>query len=209
MKIPFALLCPQCKQEAQLRVNLQDTTFEGKCKCGQTLTLTRWVTVGLYILKRSWHELTVEEDYSLSIVFSAVAFECQLTQLYFKWSKVSAWRKDRRKVSDDELEKLLRKWGSIDAKIEKVSKLMDPRGFQQFVIDSPELTDIVKNGCPSLDIQNLTKGFQQRLFWPRNRVLHLGDTTFSKEDAIWCYGIAALGLKVLEQMDEPKTSEPE
>ena len=38
-----------------------------------------------------------------------------------------------------------------------------------------------------LNVRNLPKGFQEKLFWPRNRILHLGDINYGSEEAIRCF----------------------
>ena len=203
MKFPISVRCDRCDNEELIFLSLNETSFETKCKCGDIAhhVFGSNATVGYRILERSHYEMTERTDYPLSIVFSATAFECELTRLHFKWSEINALNKET-EVSDEQLEKLLRKHRTIDVKIEEVCKLMDPRGFKQFVIDSPELSNIVKNGFPSLRLDHLTKHFQEKLFWPRNRVLHLADTSFSKDDGIRCYNIATLGLRILDEMDK-------
>lgn len=202
MKIPLRVPCTKCKKEDWVFINLDETSFERKCECGDIYSgiFGNDVTIGYKILWRSQFELNKRKDFSLSIVFSATAFECELSRLHFKWSEVNALEKCNQ-ISDQELEELLRKYRSIDVKIEEVCKLMDPRGFKQFVIDSPDLNEIVQKGFPSLRLSELTKDFQQKLFWPRNRVLHLADTSFTKDDAARCFQIAALGLRILEELD--------
>ncbi len=151
----------------------------------------------------SRYELIETEDYPLSIVFSAAAFECELSRLHFKWSDITALQSGKQ-VSDGELEELLRKHRSIDVKIEEVSKLMDPLGFQEFVKSSTDLRQIVTEGFPSLHLNSLTSDFQQKLFWPRNRVLHLADISFKKADGVRCFNIATLGLRILEELDKER-----
>jgi len=204
MKFPLPIRCDQCDNEELIFLKLNETSIGPKCKkCGN---VTHHVfgsnfTVGYRILERSNYEITKGKDYPLSIVFSAAAFECELTRLHFKWSEIDALNKGA-EVSDEKLEGLLRKYRTIDVKIEEVCKLMDPRGFRQFVIDTSKLRDIVKSGFPSLRLEHLTKDFQEKLFWPRNRVLHLADISFSKDESMRCYNIATLGLLILDQMDK-------
>jgi hypothetical protein len=149
--------------------------------------------------------LLQQKDYPLSIVFSATAFECELTRLHFKWNEIKTIGSDI-SVSDEDLESLLRKYRTIDIKIEEVSKLMDPRGFAGFINGSPGFCEIINKGFTSLNLANITKDFQKTLFWPRNRVLHLADTTFSYDDAKRCFNIATLGLRILEDMDMKRRS---
>lgn len=207
MKIPLPFQCDQCGCEEYIFLNLAESSFERKCKCGHVVPtfFGSNVTVGWKILSRSNYELLQQKDYPLSIVFSATAFECELTRLHFKWHEIGAIGSDI-DVSDEDLESLLRKYRTIDIKIEKVSKLMDPRGFACFVNGSPEFCKIVNEGFPSLSLSDITKDFQKTLFWPRNRVLHLADTSFSCDDAKRCFHIATLGQSILKDMDMKRRS---
>lgn len=207
MKIPLHFRCDRCGCEDYIFLNLDQSSFETKCKCADTIPsfFGSNVTIGYKILWRSNYELLEQQDYALSIVLSAMAFDCELTRLHFKWSRIEAIGLDV-DVSDQELEGLLRKYRTIDRKIEGVAKVIDPRGFQAFVNESPELRTIVIEGFPSLSLNSLSKDFQVTLFWPRNRVLHLGDASFSYDDAKRCFNIATLGLRILEAMDEQKRS---
>jgi hypothetical protein len=172
MKISLRVPCDSCKKEELIFINLSDSSFERKCSCGDVYSgiFGNDVTVGYKILFRSRYELIETEDYPLSIVFSAAAFECELSRLHFKWSDIAASQTGKQ-VTDGELEELLRKYRSVDVKIEEVCKLMDPLGFQDFVKSSTELRQTVTEGFPSLHLNSLTSDFQQKLFWPRNRVL--------------------------------------
>jgi hypothetical protein len=205
MKISLRVPCDSCKKEELIFINLSDSSFERKCSCGDVYSgiFGNDVTVGYKILFRSRYELIETEDYPLSIVFSAAAFECELSRLHFKWSDIAASQTGKQ-VTDGELEELLRKYRSVDVKIEEVCKLMDPLGFQDFVKSSTELRQTVTEGFPSLHLNSLTSDFQQKLFWPRNRVLHLADTSFKKADGVRCFNIATLGLRILEELDKKK-----
>ena len=78
---------------------------------------------------------------------------------------------------------------------------MDPRGFTQFANETDGLRRMIEQGFPSLKVNCLSKSFQEKLCWPRNRILHLGDSRYAQEDANRCFNIAALGLRILEIMD--------
>jgi len=207
MKIPLHFQCDQCGREEYIFLNLDESSFETECQCGEVVPsfFASDVTVVYKILWRSNYELLQQKDYPLSIVFSATAFECELTHLHFKWNEIRAYGMDI-DVSDEDLEFLLRKYRTIDTKIEEVSKLMDPRGFAGFIKGSSEFSKIISEGFPSLDLEDITKDFQRILFWPRNRVLHLADTSFSYDDARRCFNISTLGLRILEDMDMKRRS---
>ncbi|UCD49389.1 MAG: hypothetical protein JSW27_17885 [Phycisphaerales bacterium] len=207
MKVPLHFRCDRCGCENYIFVNLDQSSFETKCRCGDVIPsfFGSNVTLGYKVLWRSNYELLERQDYPLSIVLSAMAFDCELTRLHSKWNQIGALGLGIH-VSDEELEALLRKYRTIDRKIEEAAKLMDPRGFAGFADGSPEFRAIVSEGFPSLSLESLSKDFQAALFWPRNRVLHLGDASFSLDDAKRCFNIATLGLRILEAMDERRRS---
>lgn len=107
-------------------------------------------------------------------------------------------------ISDADLEEQLRRYQTIKVKIEEVAKLMDSRGFTQFVKETDDLRETIVEGFPSLNIDSLASSFQEKLFWPRNRILHLGYSSYREDDAFRSLNIAVLGLKILEVMDRNK-----
>ncbi len=205
MKIPLEIQCNTCKQSHFVFVNLDDTSFQWDCSCGEDISgsFANNVTTGFKLLWRSRYELIKKKDCSLSIVFSATAVECELSRLYFKWNNIAAL-KDKEDISDDALEEHLRKYRTINTKFEEIAKLMDSRGFSQFVKETDDLRQMINNDFPSLNIDDLSKSFQESLFWPRNRILHLGASRYGHDDAIRCFDIATLALKIFESMDNNK-----
>jgi hypothetical protein len=202
MKIPFEIPCNNCKQLQHIFIDLADNSFQGNCSCGADLDVSfgNNATTGYKLLRRSQYELKDKKDYSLSIVLSAAAFECELSRLYFKWTYIG--RDDY--ISDSDLEEQLRCYKAISTKIEEITKLMDSRGFTCFVKETDDLRKMIDEGFPSLNVDTLSKSFQEKLFWPRNRILHLGDSKYGEEDAIRSFNIATLGLRVLDVMDGNK-----
>lgn len=180
-------------------------SFVGTCKCGEDLSgfLDNNVSIGVKLLYRSRSEYLNKQDYPLSIVFAATAMECQLSRLYFKWRRINSIR-DEDAISDDQLERSLREFSPVDKKIDEIAKLMYPDGLAAFVHQDPELVRILSDGFPSLRLENLPKSFQKTLFWPRNKILHLGDSRFEVEQAKKCFNISTLGLRILESLDQFK-----
>ncbi len=208
MKIPLYIKCHNCGCEEYIFINLDESSFERKCKCGDSVSsfFNGSATVGHKILWRSNYELLQTKDYPLSIVFSATAVECELTRIYFKWNKIDSIGQNY-DVTDEQLEAMLRKYRTVCTKIEEVSKLLYPSGLVSFVESSPELLDIINYGFPSLSVANLSRDFQKTLFWPRNRVLHLADADFSYDDAKHGFNIASLGLSVFGLMDKNRRTQ--
>ena len=202
MKIPLEISCYDCKQTQYVFIDLIDTSFQGNCSCGADLDvpLGNYATTGFKLLWRSKYELKERKDYSLSIVFSATAFECELSRLYFKWNYIG---RDE-EISDADLEEELRRFNPFNVKIEEVAKLMDSRGFTQFVKETDNLRETIAEGFTSLNIDSLATSFQKELFWPRNRILHLGYSNYREDDAFRSLNISVFGLRILEVMDGNK-----
>lgn len=182
---------------------MHDTKFDEKCECGKTTPayLSSDISIGYKLLYRSNHEFRFNKDFPLSIVFSAIAFDCELTRLHNKWATIGKIEKE---ISSQELDKILRSYKGIIEKIQKTSELMYPAGFNNFAKDTPKITDIIKGGFPSLNVDSLAKDIQQHLFWPRNCILHTGKSDYKEDDAIKAYNISTLGLLVLNSLDENK-----
>lgn len=203
MKMILFMECDYCGAENFINYSLSDTSIKNTCKCGEQSSygMGSEITIGARILERSKYELKKNEDYSLSIIFSAMAFECELSNMYFKWGCVS------KNTSDQELEESLRKFGTIENKIQELSKLMFSRRLEEFIQGDPDVCTVIENGFPSLCVTNLAKSFQEQLFWPRNRVLHLGYSGYINEDAKRCLNIAGLGLQIFDEMDKNKSNQ--
>lgn len=203
MIIPFKYYCKKCVTEKWVNINQEEQSFHYECDCGTEgdVFLSQDYTIGVKILYKSQYELEVNKDYSLSIVLSATAFECELSRLYFKWTEIDR-NEQGEEISNDKLEEMLWKVGTIDTKIENVAKLMNPEGIGDFVRKSSELSEIISTGFPSLDINNLSKSFQKNLFWPRNRILHLGYSNYNEDNATRCLRISSLGIELFNEMDE-------
>lgn len=205
MKFPLQLSCQQCGQSSSIEFHLDDDSPEWVCQCGQTNYLVFGLdfSVGYKILLRSEGEFRHRKDYSMSIVMSATALDCELSRVFFKWKQIAALRANR-EPDDEAIERMLRRFKSMGQKIEKVCRLLDEKGIDEFVRSSDDLRDTVANGFPSLRIGSLAKDFQEKVFWPRNAILHAGYTKYGEQEAARCHSFARLGLDILRQMDEAK-----
>ncbi|HVB32816.1 MAG TPA: hypothetical protein VNJ52_00380 [Patescibacteria group bacterium] len=205
MKIPLQLKCPRCGALQTQRVHLNNPSFDFTCeKCGKTSYGVSSLdnTVGVLILAKSWHELEIEKDYDMAIVLAATALDCELSFLYCKWKDFEALNANTDPKEKD-YEEELRSMGKIVDKIAKVTKILDPRGIEQFVADS-SWKDVICKGFPSLHLGSLANDFQETVFWPRNKILHQGDVSHTREDAAKSYTIAELGIRILKDMDKAR-----
>jgi len=176
------------------------TRIESTCDCGEDLSGPLDITIGRKVLRKSWHEYNDYADFSLSIVLAAMAFECELSRLYIKWTRVDEVLK-RGWTRDEELEERLRTLGGIDKKMELVASLMFPNGLTAFLDQNAPMSQVVRECFPSLDGNALAVGITRNLFWPRNRVLHLGKQE-TKETAVKAFNISNLAITIFESLDQ-------
>ena len=202
MRTPLPVQCSNCKKTHDVFVQLHDLRFVGLCDCGQHLSgcLGNTVTIGIRLLYRSSYEFRINSDFSLSIVFSATAMECELSRLFFKWTRIENLHNGVH-LSDTELDNSIRHFRTIDAKIEEVAKLMYPAGLSAFVQARQDLRDMITGGFTSIDLNSLSSSFQEKLFWPRNRILHLGETLCDSDHSKRCYNMARLGVHLFHELD--------
>lgn len=208
MKIPLHLPpCDKCGSENYVWINLNDDSFEYCCACGEDLSgsLSSDITTGFKGLYRSEYELLKNEDYILSMVFSAIALEWELVRLHNKWVHINTLDENR-DISTEELEEMWRKHRNIFERIKETGRLLHPKGFEKYVAESKELRSTVEMGFPSLSIDSLIKDVHEKLFLPRNRILHFSYMDYEREDSIKSYNIAHLGLVILNSMDKNRRS---
>lgn len=206
MKIPLHLECSQCHHPAIVKLHLDSTSFDWTCdNCGQyhPSFFGLEVTVGFLLLERSRYELVDEQDFSMSIVLSAMALDAELSRLFRKWTTIEELRANR-DLDEEKCETLLRRFKTSKEKITEVSELLYPGGIEAFVGASTDWSRTISEGFPSLRLGSLASDFQRALFWPRNRILHGGYAKHTEEDAKKCFSIAWLGLRILQNMDHEK-----
>lgn len=214
MKIPYPFTCPACGNRIIAEGDLREGTAETSCSaCGVTdkILLGLDYTPGPKLLVKSRYELTEHEDWSASIIFAAMAVDCELSFNHIKWRRIDDMTemidtsKLREVIDDEVLERELRRFGGTREKIEGVCRVLDSRGIDGFVRDHPELKKAVEDGFPSLQLGDLADGIQRALFRPRNRIVHLADTEkITNADATRCFNIATLSLWIIDEMDKER-----
>ena len=203
MKIPLNLPpCDNCHSKNRVWIQLHDSSIKHTCSCGEDASgYLGDINVGDKGLCRSYYELMENNDHILSMVFSATALEWDIARLHNKWTEINALDAGK-EMSTEELENILRSHRTIYDKLEKTGKLLYSQGFEKYVEKTEEFKDTIGKGFPSLSLDNLIKDFQKKLFWPRNRILHLANTDYERQDAEKSYNIASLGITILNSMDE-------
>jgi hypothetical protein len=152
---------------------------------------------------RADHEFTDNHDLTLAVILSAMAFESELSRLHHKCLTIAALQAAR-EISDEELDELLRKHPNIRDKIDHVACLLHGPGLDHFVAGESDINQIVKEGFPSLHGTSLAEGVQKFLFWPRNRVVHMGRIVRERQEAIIALNVARLGILIFDRMDKKR-----
>ncbi len=205
MKIPLKLKCTKCETQARVRIHLNATSFDWKCpNCGldHPSFFETNVTMGYLILERSRDEY-FEQDYSMSIVLAAMAFECELSRLFGKWRKIDT-EMTGSTFDQKNCEQELRDLRTINQRIDAVSALLVSKTMDEYVETTQQFREVIEQRFSSLNIGSLPKDFQEALFWPRNNVLHWGDTSHTEQDAARCFTIAQMGLSILTSMNRER-----
>ena len=209
MKIPMEMDCENCGKRMQVFMDLNADRVDYACSCGHELpgVLTFNLNTGLLVLRRARYEFKQQHDIPLSMVFAAMAVDCELSRLYLKWGHIAAFR-DRRRIGDAELEEQLRRLGSATQRLEGVARVMHASGLSDFVLNRPEIRDWIASGFPSLNAATLAETVTEALFWPRNRILHVGDTNYDEAAGRKSFNVAQLVLHIYQAMDAEKRKEP-
>ncbi len=201
MKIPLHLpLCDKCNADNYAWINLNDDSFTLMCSCGEDISGSLDITPGFKALYRSEYELLHNQDYSLSIVFSATAVEWELVSLHNKWMYITELEKGK-DISTSELEEIWIKHRNVFDRLKETGKLLHPDGFVKYVANSKEFHSAIVTGFPSLNIESLISDIHKNLFSPRNKILHYAYDSYNRDDSIRSYNIAMLSLKILYSMD--------
>lgn len=208
MKIPMEMDCEKCGNRMRVFMDLNADSVDYACSCGNELpgVLTFNLNPGLLILRRARYEFKQQRDVPLSMVLSAMAVDCELSRLYLKWGHIAALQ-DRCNIGDAELEEQLRRLGSATQRLKGVARLMHPPGLSHFVLTRVELRDWIKSGFPSLNAARLGETVTEALFWPRNRILHVGDTKYDETAGRRSFNVAQLVMHIYQTMDAVKRND--
>lgn len=202
MKFILRLKCQNCPALSDHPINLSQNDHRYKCaKCDKLNVHSLFeISVGERLLYfRSAYEYEEKKDYSLSVVFSAMAFECELFALFKRWKLLENFRK-RKQITDMEIRKFFQNEGSI---LRRMDRTLEQIGFKKFdeCIKVFQWLPKKLNDFPSLRPTDLSKSIHENLFKPRNEVLHYGQEQTS-ECAKKAFNIAGFGLNILSELDK-------
>lgn len=200
--------CP-CGHQTTLEVSGTQDIKDTHCtECGMPLWFVRPLGnfVGIRILNRAWAELK-NADFTLGIVLSAMAVECELTRLFMKQNEVDLMNTRTPTPADKEgWEEQWRKWNSIAVRLDKVSTLLTGVDFDSFLSCNPRLLNRIHAKYPTLTVVHFTKDFFiKEFFHKRNRIVHRGEIDFKQPDGEKCFTLAATLFQVIKEMDDQST----
>jgi hypothetical protein len=143
-------------------------------------------------------------DWSLAIVFAAMAVESELVYLFMKWNEIDLIA--TRPATDVDREAWGAQWRdkirTVKDRLNKVSNLLTGEPFDSFVSHDANLLQILHSRCPaSQNAASPRDFFETELFRKRNRILHFGQIDFGRSDAEMSLTLGATILDILAEMD--------
>ena len=204
MKVSVTVTC-HCGHQTTLETSGTQDPADPKCSaCDTAFYFVQPLGnfVGMRIFNRAWTELQ-NGDFTLVIVLSAMAVECELARLFFKWHEVDLFPVQ---IADkDELEKTWRKWVSIAVRLDKVSTLLTGESFDSFLSHNPEFLKSISTKYPTFTAGTSPKDFFiKEFFYKRNKIVHAGEINYQQPDGDMCFTLANALLGILEAMDKQR-----
>jgi hypothetical protein len=215
MKFSVPLTCPSCKTEFSGNGVGEEKIPKATCpKCASTIHIIDPLSVSVVaerLLYRSQNELT-GNDYTFSIISSAIAVEAAYTQAFMKWKNIEHWQVKARTPTEQEKETWEQEYrsktrGNFEESAKFVAKFLCAKTFNQFVdafLLRSSKTAIIKAGFPPNKGQLGSKYIHEELFRRRNRIVHWGKVDYQHSDASAALNAAQTAIAVLKAIDKEK-----
>jgi hypothetical protein len=157
------------------------------------------------ILSRAATELLKNGDWTLAIVLSAMAIECDLAFLFMKWKRI-----DKDLPTDADQEGWENEWRDIRgiaAQLEAISVLLTGKSFDVFVYQNIARLTTIRAKYPTfMSAASAKVLFVEELFSRRNKIAHFGKIDFEQPDAEVCFELATRLSKILAAMDAERNN---
>lgn len=204
----FVTVTCHCGHQMTLEASGTQDPKDKQCsKCGAAFWFVRPLGnfVGARIFSRAWAELE-NEDFTLVIVLSAMAVECELARLFIKWNEVDLMDERIATPADrDAWAEQWRKWNQISVRLDKASTLLVGEDFDSFLSHNPGLLKPVHDKYPTSTRTTSPRGFFiEEFFRKRNRIVHLGEIDFTQPDGEMCFTLAATLFQIMKEMDDKR-----
>jgi hypothetical protein len=142
------------------------------------------------------------DDFTLGILLSAMAIECEISQMFFKWKSIEHCLKnhvDTREASEQggkAWEKEYSDWRSVQNKMDNVSLYLTGVKFDDFAVGL--------GFVEQLDIKYPEFGGYAQIFKLRNRIVHNGEVDLGESQALTSRDYAVAILRVAVAMNREK-----
>lgn len=195
MKVLLPVCCGSCGETIQVEAIPTFDLPDVKCSCGATMFGAGEIPLAPGLLSRAQSECRERQEYNLAIIIAAMAVDCELSRLYVKWRRIEEiWPGP----TDEGLESELRDMGGFVSKISSVSLFLTGKRADEFISTEPMLE---KWSDAEVSKTTFTTSLSQKLFWPRNRIMHFGYLGSSQADAERALSVGFAGVYVLSVMD--------
>jgi hypothetical protein len=168
-----------------------------KCSaCRATIYSTDNSTIGARVLSRAQQE-AVAADFSMAIVLAAMALECHLAFVFFKWKKIDHLMQTgaNNSARQDRLwEREYGKYSSVKEKFNAVAKLLVGGNVRTFV-STMHVNNHDNFRRPNCDA--LHKGLLEK----RNKIVHAGKLDYSRQDAQQALSQASNAFAIISAME--------
>jgi len=156
-------------------------------------------------MNRAGNELQ-QKDFTLTIVLSAMAVECDLAYFYVKWRALDFAMANNTPFSDvakkEECAEEWRNFRYISRRFDEVSLLLTGKNLDSFLLDNGALVKTVENEYPaSKTFTSWKEFFRRELFDRRNKIVHRGEIDFQEAEGQMCFALAATLSQIIKSMD--------
>jgi len=210
MKFPITHRCGN-GHPTRLWFHLDEPSKIATCNvCGESghVDFTTRFSQGRKILVRAQHEWE-QGDWNMAIICAASAVECELFEVYHRWQEIGALDAEANRAYEEAKAEASSQWDKQKhflAKFAVTTDLVVDGGWKAFLVGSP-FEEAIQNRFPSLGIDDFPRDVQRELFNRRNRAIHQGVPTFTREESLKCVNIALLVMMLLDHMHLAKSKE--
>jgi hypothetical protein len=213
MKFSFPVTCACC-ETFLVEVTGNQLPKDAHCpKCKATIWLVEPLgnVVGMAILSRAATEMK-SGDWTLTIVLSAMAVECQLAYLFMKWNRIDLTLV--RNPTDADEEEWEEQWRNdvrtVAARFDKVSVLLTARSFDSFLVQNGHLLTALQTKYQNWKSTSSFKDlFVKEVFHKRNRIVHFGKIDYQQTEAEMCFILCSTLWQILTTTDTHRRCELE
>ena len=205
MKFSLPVTCHCCEETFSVNVTGTQYPEDALCpKCHATIWLVQPLgnLVGTAIRWRADSEFQAG-DWTIAIVLSAMAVECDMAFLFMKWNRVELMvSREPNAADEEEWETKWRDTRAVGARLEKLSSVLSGRPFDLFLSENHTLLHSLHARYPASKSEPSSKEFFiKELFYRRNKIVHFGEVDFQQADAETCLTLATMLSQILRAMD--------